>query len=114
MFNQTILVGHLGGAPELRYTQNQKAVLNFSMATSSAVPPSRDGEEWGERTEWHRVVIWGPRAEGLSKILGKGFRVCIVGELRTREWQDKQDNTQRTTEVHASEVLLLDSKKGGA
>jgi single-strand DNA-binding protein len=70
-------------------------------------------KERKERTEWHTVVIWGKRGEALNKILTKGSRLCIEGRLQTRSWEDKQGNKRYTTEINASNVILLGGRGEG-
>lgn len=104
--NRVILIGNLGQDPELRQTQNS-AVLNIRMATSEGYL-DKSGERQ-ERTEWHTVVVWGKRAEGLSKVLAKGDRICVEGGLRTRSWEANDGTKRYATEVVAAKVLLLGS-----
>ena len=106
--NKVLLIGNLGQAPELRYTQSDQPVMSMRLATNERFK-NRDGE-WQDRTEWHTVVVWGKRAEGLSKIVGKGTHLYIEGRLQTRNWEDKGGQKRYTTEVVAREVLLLGRK----
>jgi single-strand DNA-binding protein len=108
--NKVMLLGNLGQDPELRYTQGGQAVLNLRIATNESFQ-NRDGERQ-ERTEWHQVIIWGKRGEGLSKVLTKGKQLFIEGRLQTRSWEDKQGQKRYTTEIVATEVILLGG--GGA
>ncbi len=103
--NQVILVGHLGRDPELRYTQNGQAVANFSMATTESYA-KRDGER-EDRTEWHRIVAWGRLAEICAEYLSKGRQVYIEGRIQTREWEDREGEKRRTTEIVAREMQML-------
>jgi single-strand DNA-binding protein len=109
--NRVILLGHLGGDPELRYTAGGTAVLNLRMATNeSFVDRNR---EMQERTDWHQVVVWGSRAEGLSKILMKGSCLLVEGGLRTSSYE--KDGTKRyKTEIHAREICLAGRRPGAA
>jgi single-strand DNA-binding protein len=111
--NKVILVGNLGRDPELRYTKNGQAVANFTLATTENW--SRDGNR-EERTEWHRIVAWGKTAELCTQYLTKGRTVYIEGQIRTREWEDKEGHKRQTTEVHALTVQFLGSgpRAGGA
>lgn len=103
--NKVILLGNLGRDPEIRYTQSGTAVANFTMATSERWnDPS--GEK-RERTEWHRIVVWGKQAEIASEYLRKGRQVYIEGSLQTREWTDRDGNKRYTTEVRAQRLQLL-------
>ena len=109
--NRVILVGRLGGSPELRYIpQTDRAVANFSLATNEKKynPNSEDSEII---TEWHRIVVWGKQAEFCEKYLDKGKQVLVEGKLRTEEWQDREGNKRTTTKIYASNIILL-GKKG--
>ncbi len=108
--NRVILLGNLGADPELRMTNGGTAVLNIRLATSESYLDRNKQRQ--ERTEWHRVVIWGRRAEALGKILTKGDRVLIEGSLRTSSYEDKDGNKKYTTEIVANNVVL--SGGGGA
>lgn len=110
--NKVILIGNLGRDPELRYTKNGQAVANFSLATSDNFT-TRDGQK-EERTEWHRIVTWAKTAELCTQYLAKGRTVYIEGQLRTREWEDKDGNKRQTTEVHAQTVQFLSPRGAGA
>ena len=109
--NKVILVGNLGRDPELRYTKNGQAVANFSLATSDNFT-GKDGQK-EERTEWHRVVAWAKTAELCAQYLAKGRSVYIEGQLRTREWEDKEGHKRQTTEVHAQTVQFLGPRGQG-
>ncbi|OQX69353.1 MAG: hypothetical protein B6A08_05580 [Sorangiineae bacterium NIC37A_2] len=102
--NRVILLGNLGADPELRSTSGGTAVLKLRLATSESYLDRNKQRQ--ERTEWHRVVIWGRRAEALGKILTKGDRILIEGSLRTSSYDDKDGNKRYTTEVIASNVVL--------
>ena len=110
--NKVILVGNLGRDPELRYTKNGQAVANFSVATSESWQ-SRDGGGREERTEWHRVVAWAKTAELCAQYLSKGRTVYVEGQLRTREWEDREGNKRQTTEIHAQTVQFIGGRGGG-
>ena len=103
--NKVILVGHLGRDPELRYTQSGQAVANFTLATSESYS-KRDGER-EERTEWHRIVAWGRLAEICAEYLSKGRQIYIEGRIQTREWEDREGEKRRTTEIVAREMQML-------
>lgn len=108
--NRVILLGNLGADPELRMTNGGTAVLNLRLATSETYLDRNKQRQ--ERTEWHRVVIWGRRAEALGKILTKGDRVLVEGGLRTSSYDDRDGNKKYTTEVVATNIVL--SGGGGA
>ena len=109
--NKVMLLGNLGQDPELRYTQGGQAVLNLRIATNESYL-NKDGQRQ-ERTEWHAVIIWGKRGEGLSKVLSKGKQIFVEGRLQTRSWEDKQGNKRYTTEIVANDVVLLGGGGGG-
>jgi single-strand DNA-binding protein len=109
--NKVILIGNLGRDPELRYTQSGQPVANFSLATSEQFS-KKDGTR-DERTEWHRIVAWGRTAELCAQYLSKGRTVYIEGRLQTREWENKEGQKQRTTEIVAQSVQFLGSPRGG-
>ena len=109
--NKVILVGNLGRDPELRYTQGGQAVGNFSIATTENFN-NREGQRQ-ERTEWHRIVVWGKTAENCAQYLSKGRSVYLEGRLQTREWENKEGQKQRTTEIVAQTVQFLGPKGGG-
>jgi single-strand DNA-binding protein len=106
-----MILGNLGQDPDLRHTQSGQAILNLSVATNESFQ-NKDGERQ-ERTEWHKVAIWGKRAEGLAKILTKGKQLYIEGRLQTQQWEDKQGNKRYTTQIVATEVILLGGARGG-
>jgi single-strand DNA-binding protein len=110
--NKVILIGNLGRDPELRYTQSGQAVANFSLATTERWS-KRDGGGQEERTEWHRIVAWGRTAELCAQYLAKGRTVYVEGRLQTREWENREGQKQRTTEVVAQTVQFLGGPRGG-
>ena len=109
--NKVILIGNLGIDPELRHTQNGQPVANFRIATSENWTDKTSGEKV-ERTEWHRIVVWGRTAEHCSQYLSKGRTVYIEGRLQTREWEDKEGQKRFTTEVVAQTVQFLGAPRG--
>ncbi len=96
--NKVILVGNLGNDPEIRYMPNGGAVANITIATSDSWRDKATGEQ-REKTEWHRVVLFGKLAEVAGEYLRKGSQVYIEGQLQTRKWQNQQGQDQYTTEV---------------
>ncbi len=115
MFNKAILIGRLGRDPEVRHTTSGTAVTDFSVATNE-VWTDQNGERQ-ERTEWHRIVAWSRLAEICEKYLRKGSLVMIEGRIQTREWEDRDGNRRRTTEIRAFGMKMLDSRTdrmGGA
>ena len=109
--NKVILIGNLGRDPEVKYTQNGTAVANLNIATNE-VWTDKAGQKQ-ERTEWHRVVVWGKQAQVLSELLAKGKQVYVEGSLQTRSWDDREGNKRYTTEVRAARVLLMGRAEGG-
>ncbi|HLV96236.1 MAG TPA: single-stranded DNA-binding protein [Candidatus Acidoferrales bacterium] len=113
MVNKVILVGRLGRDPETRYTSSGQAVCNFTMATDESFK-SRSGEKQ-QRTEWHRIVMWGKLAEIAQQYLKKGQLVYIEGRLQTRQWDDKRDGSKKTTtEIVANSMKMLGGRGEGA
>jgi single-strand DNA-binding protein len=104
--NKVILVGNLGRDPEVRYTTSGTAVANFTMATTDRWNDQASGER-KERTEWHRIVVWGKQAEIAGEYLRKGRQVYVEGALQTREWTDREGNKRYTTEVRAQRFQML-------
>ena len=109
--NKVILVGNLGQQPELRYTPNGIAVCSLRMATSESYTDRASGERV-TTTEWHNVVLWRGLAETAGKYLKTGSQVYIEGKLKTRQWQDQQDQNRYTTEVVADVMQLLGPAPG--
>ena len=110
--NKVILVGNLGGDPELRQTNNGTSVCNFNLATSFVRRNPETGDTT-ETTEWHRVVLFKRLAEIAEQYLKKGDQAYIEGRLSTRKWQDREGNDRWTTEVIGSELQMLGSPRGG-
>ena len=109
--NKVILVGNLGRDAELRYTAGGAAVATINMATTE-VWNDKAGQRQ-EKTEWHRVVLWGKSAESLSEYLTKGKQIYVEGRLQTRQWDDKDGNKRYTTEIKGDRVVLLGGGGGG-
>ncbi|RKZ99493.1 MAG: single-stranded DNA-binding protein [Gammaproteobacteria bacterium] len=110
--NKAILIGNLGRDPEIRYTQEGQAVVNFSIATSEEWKDKSTGEKQ-EKTEWHRIVAWGKLAENCGTYLSKGRQVYVEGRLQTRQWE-KDGVTHYTTEVIADQVRFLNGNEAAA
>lgn len=106
--NKVILIGNSGADPELRYTPGGTAVSNFSIATNESWTDS--GGERQERTEWHRIVVWGRLAEICNQYLRKGSKVYIEGKLQTRSWESQDGQKRYTTEVVARDMQMLDAR----
>lgn len=102
--NKVLLLGNLGANPELRFTAGGTAVLNFRVATSETFLDRN--KEPQSRTDWHSVVVWGARAQGLAKVLSKGTMVLVEGGLRSSSYE--KDGVRRyKTEIHAKEIHLV-------
>lgn len=105
--NKVILVGRLGSDPELKYTSTSQAIARFSVATSEQWKNKQTGD-MQEKTEWHRVVVWGKMAEICGQHLAKGRQVYIEGKLQTRSWEDQASGQKKySTEVVAQTVQFL-------
>lgn len=104
--NKVILLGNMGADGELRFTQGGTAVLNLRLATSESYL-DREGQRQ-DRTDWHSVVVWGKRAEGLAKVVRKGSKILVEGSLRTSTYDDRDGNKRYKTEVVALHVELCD------
>jgi single-strand DNA-binding protein len=109
--NKVILIGNLGSDPTVRFTQSGTAVANFNIATTERYN-DRNGERQ-ERTEWHRIVMFGRQAEIAQQYLKKGRQVYIEGRLQTREWEDQQGVKKYTTEVVCNNMQMLGGRGGG-
>ena len=105
--NRVTLFGRLGKDPELKQA-GQTPVLKFSLATTERFKDQSGN--WSDRTEWHSVVVWGKRAEGLSKFLVKGAQLVVEGSLRTSSWE-KDGQKRYKTEVAASDVHLVKGER---
>ena len=103
--NKVILIGNLGGDPELRQTPSGTSVATFTLATNETWT-DKDGQKQ-ERTEWHRIVAWARLAEICGQYLTKGRQVYIEGRLQTRSWEDRQGNQRKTTEIIAQNMQML-------
>ena len=111
--NKVILIGNLGREPEVKYATNGNAIANLAIATSESWTDKTTGQKQ-EKTEWHRVVVFGKLAEICQQYVHKGSKVYVEGQLRTRKWQNKEGQDQYTTEVVLSGfggvLQMLDSK----
>jgi single-strand DNA-binding protein len=110
--NKVILIGNLGADPETRAMPSGTTVANLRVATSESWRDKQTGEQQ-ERTEWHRVALFGRLAEIAGEYLRKGSQVYIEGSLRTRKWQDKQGNERYSTEIIGNELQMLGGRGGG-
>lgn len=108
--NKVIIIGNLGGDPELRFTQAGQAVCELRIATSESWKDKGGNRQ--EKTEWHRVVCWGKTAEVAAKHLAKGREVCIEGKLQTRSWDDKEGVKRYTTEIVCTNLVFVGGRGG--
>ena len=107
--NKVIIVGNLGKDPEMRYTQNNTAVCNFTVATTDNWTDKQSGDRQ-ERTEWHNIVAWSRLGEICGQYLHKGKQVYVEGRLQTRKWQDRDGKDRWTTEIVANTMQMLGRK----
>lgn len=105
--NKVMLIGRLGRDPEIRYSSNNTPICNFSLATSERV---KRGDSFEEKTEWHRIVVFGNQAENASKFLKKGSQVYVEGKIQSRSYQDKDGNERNIVEIIANSLNFLDTK----
>ena len=110
--NKAIIVGTLGQDPEIRYTANGGAVANISVATNESWRDKATGEAQ-ERTEWHRIVMFGKLAEIAQQYLKKGSQGYFEGRIQTRKWQDNEGKDRYSTEIVANEMQMLGGRPGG-
>lgn len=111
--NKVILIGNLGADPDVRYTSSQRAVANVRLATAESWKDRETGQQQ-ERTEWHRVVFYGPLAEIVKEYLRKGSQIYVEGRLQTRKWQGQDGQDRYTTEIVANEMQMLGGRGGGS
>jgi len=110
--NKAIVVGRLGQDPEVKFLPTGQAVCNFSVATSESWT-DKSGQKQ-ERTEWHRVTVWGKLGELCGQYLAKGRQCYVEGKLQTRSWDDDQGNKKYSTEIHGQNVQFLGGLSGEA
>jgi len=110
--NKVTLLGRLGKDPELTYIPSGQSVAKFTMATNRSYK-DKSGE-WKEETDWHNIVAWGKLGEICAQYLAKGRQAYLEGQIRTRSWEDREGKKRTTTEIIASEVVLLGSREEGA
>lgn len=109
MYNKSVIIGRLGRDPDIRFTGEGKAVANLAVATTETWKDKVSGERQ-QKTEWHRVVLFGKLAEIARDHLKKGALVLLEGPLRTRKWQDQNGHDVYTTEIHADTLKMLGGK----
>lgn len=110
--NKAIVLGNLGADPEIKYLPSGQAVCDLRIATTESFKDKSDQRQ--ERTEWHKIVVWGKTAENCSKFLRKGQQVYVEGRLQTRSWENKEGVKQYTTEIVADQVVFLRGGVPGA
>jgi single-strand DNA-binding protein len=108
--NKAILIGHVGKAPEVRYTQGGAPVANFTLATNETWTGATGEKQ--ERTDWHRIVAWRKLAEFCQEYVQKGALLYIEGRIRTRSYDDRDGTKRYITEIEAQNISLLDRKAG--
>jgi len=115
--NKVILVGNIGTKPEVKYSSNGSAIANLSVATSETWNDKNSGEKQ-EKTEWHRVSLYGKLAEIAGQYLDRGSKVYVEGKLQTRKWQDQSGQDRYTTEIvvsgYGGTLQMLDRREGMA
>lgn len=109
--NKVMLIGNLTRDPVMRFTPTNTAVCNFSIATNRTWSGA-DGGEKQEQVEYHNIVVWSKLAEVCGQYLHKGDKLYLEGRLQTREWQNKEGQTQRTTEIVMENMIMLSSRSG--
>ena len=107
--NKVILIGHLGGKPEGRYTQTGVSTASFSLATNEAWVDANKQKH--EHTEWHQVVVWNKLADFVTQYLDKGYCVYLEGSIKTRIWSDHNNERKKNTEIVATQIVLLEKNK---
>ncbi len=110
--NKVLVMGNLGRDPEVRFTTGGSAVANFSIATNESWK-DKNGQQQ-ERTEWHRIVVWGKLAELCGEYLKKGRQAFVEGRLQTREWTNTEGKKQYSTEIVATNVTFIGARPEGA
>jgi len=109
--NKAMIIGNLGKDPDVRTTSGGQTVCELSIATNESYT-DKNGQQQ-DRTEWHRIIVWGRQAELCGEYLKKGRSVFVEGKIQTRKWQDKDGNNRYTTEIVANQVTFLDSGNRG-
>jgi len=106
--NKVSLIGNLGQDPEVRHLENGASVANFSIATTESFTDKNTGQR-RDITDWHNIVVWRGLAKVVEQYVKKGHKVYVEGKLKTRQWQDKENNTRYTTEVVVDNLIMLNS-----
>lgn len=108
--NKVILIGNAGRDPEVRYLDNNRPVANFTLATTERGYTTQNGINVPERTEWHRIVVFGGLAKVVENYVRKGTQVYLEGKIQYRTWTDKEQKERQTTEIVVDELQLLGRK----
>ena len=106
--NKVMLIGNLGADPEIKYSPSGTSIANLRLATNESRKNSEG--EWEERTEWHRVVVFGKQAEFCKDYLRKGSKIFVEGRIQTRSWDDQGGQKHYMTEVVSFNMVMLDPK----
>jgi single-strand DNA-binding protein len=112
-YQQTIVVGNLGGDPELKYMQNGRAVCNFSVAVSESWTDKNTNERQ-EKTTWFRVAVWGNQAEACNTYLKKGRQVMVIGTVSARGYSDNNGDAKASLDLTARQVQFLNTGNNGS
>lgn len=107
MLNKVMIIGNLSADPQLKYMPSGAAVCNFTIATDESY---HKGQEKVERTEWHKITVYGKQAEPCANYLGKGRKAYVEGRLQTKKWQGRDGKDRSATEIVAQKVVFLGSK----
>lgn len=108
-YNKIILVGHLGRDPEIRYTPDNRAVANISLATTEFM--NKPNGEREDRTQWHNIVAWGKLAEFAEKYLKKGMQIMVEGKLRYDNWTAQDGTKRKAAKIYADKIVLLGKRE---
>jgi len=109
--NRVIITGNLGQKPELKQAKSGLSITNLRVATNERV---KDGDNWADHTEWHTVVVFGKQAENCEQYLDKGSKVAVEGKIRTRQYEDRDGNQRKSTEIVADRVEFMTRPDNGA
>lgn len=108
--NKVMMIGNIGKNPEIKtFTSNGTVMASVNLATSEKYF-DRDSDSYKHKTEWHRIVFYGKLAQIVQRYLKKGSKIFVEGTLKTRQWQDKNDQTRYITEIIAKDMQMLDGK----
>ena len=113
MINKVILIGNVGADPEVRYIKEDQPVAHLSLATTERGFKRQDGTEVPERTDWHRLTVWGRTAKFCENYVKKGDQLYVEGKIRYSQYQDKNNETRYSTEIVVDELRKLGRKSDG-